>query len=110
MRVAEVWDTDDDGLIENQGFPDQTFDIWTATGPSAYTGMYSLNDITNITTIIMLLLLLLLLPVCILLQLPLAVVQVALLQLLFTVALYINATASSAVAAAGTCKFTAEIC
>jgi non-lysosomal glucosylceramidase len=38
MRVAEVWDTDDDGLIENQGFPDQTFDIWTATGPSAYTG------------------------------------------------------------------------
>ncbi|KAG5182105.1 hypothetical protein JKP88DRAFT_319856 [Tribonema minus] len=38
MRVAEAWDTDDDGLIENQGFPDQTYDIWTATGPSAYTG------------------------------------------------------------------------
>jgi non-lysosomal glucosylceramidase len=26
------------GLIENGGFPDQTFDEWTATGPSAYCG------------------------------------------------------------------------
>ncbi|CAM9856842.1 unnamed protein product, partial [Phaeothamnion confervicola] len=38
MKFTEAWDTDGDGLIENQGFPDQTFDIWTVEGPSAYTG------------------------------------------------------------------------
>ncbi|CAM9631050.1 unnamed protein product [Chrysoparadoxa australica] len=38
MKSAESWDTDNDGLIENSGFPDQTFDIWTVKGPSAYTG------------------------------------------------------------------------
>ena len=26
------FDKDGDGMIENQGFPDQTYDIWTATG------------------------------------------------------------------------------
>jgi non-lysosomal glucosylceramidase len=49
--VAEVWDTvyeaiehvkqfdrDGDGLIENDGIPDQTYDLWSATGASAYTG------------------------------------------------------------------------
>ena len=49
--VADVWDavheaiehmkqfdTDDDGLIENEGIPDQTYDTWSVTGVSAYTG------------------------------------------------------------------------
>lgn len=49
--VAEAWDAvyeaiehmrqfdrDDDGLIENDGIPDQTYDLWSATGVSAYTG------------------------------------------------------------------------
>ncbi len=33
-----VFDRDGDGLIENDGYPDQTYDAWTATGPSAYSG------------------------------------------------------------------------
>nr|CAH8854016.1 unnamed protein product [Trichobilharzia regenti] len=33
-----AWDTDNDGIIENSGFPDQTYDTWTAKGLSAYTG------------------------------------------------------------------------
>ena len=32
------FDRDGDGMIENDGYPDQTYDTWTATGPSAYTG------------------------------------------------------------------------
>ena len=49
--LAEVWpaaeeamdymlrfDRDGDGLIENEGFPDQTYDVWSALGPSAYSG------------------------------------------------------------------------
>jgi non-lysosomal glucosylceramidase len=49
--LAEVWpavrraidlmhrfDKDGDGMIENEGFPDQTYDVWSATGPSAYCG------------------------------------------------------------------------
>lgn len=35
---TEEFDTDDDGMIENSGFPDQTYDIWTATGIHAYSG------------------------------------------------------------------------
>ncbi|CAH8536627.1 unnamed protein product [Dicrocoelium dendriticum] len=33
-----AWDKDGDGVIENSGFPDQTFDTWKTTGMSAYTG------------------------------------------------------------------------
>jgi non-lysosomal glucosylceramidase len=33
-----LFDRDSDGLIENDGYPDQTYDAWTATGPSAYSG------------------------------------------------------------------------
>lgn len=33
-----LWDTDNDGLIENGGFPDQTYDTWVMKGPSAYCG------------------------------------------------------------------------
>jgi non-lysosomal glucosylceramidase len=32
------FDKDRDGMIENDGFPDQTYDVWTAEGPSAYAG------------------------------------------------------------------------
>ncbi|CAI9730886.1 non-lysosomal glucosylceramidase-like [Octopus vulgaris] len=38
MTEAQKWDKDGDGLIENGGFADQTFDAWTATGASAYCG------------------------------------------------------------------------
>ncbi|XP_052099238.1 non-lysosomal glucosylceramidase-like isoform X1 [Mytilus californianus] len=38
MEHARQWDTDGDGLIENGGYADQTFDAWTMTGVSAYCG------------------------------------------------------------------------
>ena len=38
MKAALNWDLDRDGLIENSGFPDQTFDSWVMSGPSAYCG------------------------------------------------------------------------
>ncbi|VDK53179.1 unnamed protein product [Anisakis simplex] len=33
-----VWDVDGDDLIENSGCPDQTYDLWTMSGSSAYCG------------------------------------------------------------------------
>lgn len=33
MEKAQTWDTDGDGMIENAGFPDQTYDTWTMKGP-----------------------------------------------------------------------------
>ena len=38
MAKMQDFDTDNDGMIENEGFPDQTYDIWSAKGPSAYSG------------------------------------------------------------------------
>lgn len=38
MQSTELFDTDHDGMIENAGFPDQTYDIWTAEGVHAYCG------------------------------------------------------------------------
>ncbi|XP_021287573.1 non-lysosomal glucosylceramidase-like [Herrania umbratica] len=38
MAFMEQFDSDGDGMIENQGFPDQTYDAWTVTGVSAYSG------------------------------------------------------------------------
>ena len=32
------FDKDGDGMIENEGFPDQTYDVWSVEGPSAYCG------------------------------------------------------------------------
>ncbi len=32
------YDTVGDGMIENEGFPDQTYDVWSARGVSAYCG------------------------------------------------------------------------
>nr|XP_018906932.1 PREDICTED: non-lysosomal glucosylceramidase [Bemisia tabaci] len=38
MEYSLKWDSDNDGMIENGGFPDQTYDAWTMTGVSAYCG------------------------------------------------------------------------
>ncbi|XP_028329722.1 non-lysosomal glucosylceramidase isoform X1 [Gouania willdenowi] len=38
MDSEKKFDLDGDGLIENSGYPDQTYDGWTVTGPSAYCG------------------------------------------------------------------------
>lgn len=38
MEYMEQFDRDKDGLIENDGFPDQTYDTWTVHGVSAYCG------------------------------------------------------------------------
>lgn len=38
MQVCQNWDVDGDGLIENSGCPDQTYDSWVMTGSSAYCG------------------------------------------------------------------------
>lgn len=38
MAYAAQFDRDGDGLIENDGEPDQTYDTWPVSGASAYTG------------------------------------------------------------------------
>ncbi|KAM9329739.1 non-lysosomal glucosylceramidase [Gastrophryne carolinensis] len=38
METSLRFDHDGDGLIENSGFADQTYDGWVMTGPSAYCG------------------------------------------------------------------------
>ncbi len=38
MEFMIRFDRDGDGLVENDGFPDQTYDAWSVKGPSAYTG------------------------------------------------------------------------
>lgn len=38
MEYLKQFDEDGDGLIENGGFPDQTYDTWRMKGPSAYCG------------------------------------------------------------------------
>ncbi|XP_076896835.1 uncharacterized protein LOC143549958 [Bidens hawaiensis] len=38
MAYMEQFDKDGDGMIENEGFPDQTYDTWSVTGVSAYSG------------------------------------------------------------------------
>ncbi|CAI5453720.1 unnamed protein product [Caenorhabditis angaria] len=37
-RALEDWDVDNDGMIENSGFADQTYDAWKMTGTSSYCG------------------------------------------------------------------------
>ncbi|MHA1686162.1 MAG: non-lysosomal glucosylceramidase [Candidatus Heimdallarchaeaceae archaeon] len=48
MEYALNFDTDSDGLIENSGFPDQTYDLWSVNGVSAYTGSLWLASLTAI--------------------------------------------------------------
>ena len=38
MEYLREFDRDGDGLPEHDGQPDQTYDMWSMTGPSAYTG------------------------------------------------------------------------
>ncbi|GFY88591.1 beta-glucosidase, GBA2 type family protein [Actinidia rufa] len=38
MAFMEQFDKDGDGMIENEGFPDQTYDTWDVSGVSAYCG------------------------------------------------------------------------
>lgn len=38
MKHALTWGTEEDGMIKNSGFPDQTYDAWTMSGVSAYCG------------------------------------------------------------------------
>jgi non-lysosomal glucosylceramidase len=38
MEKLRRYDTDGNGMIENSGFPDQTYDNWVARGESAYCG------------------------------------------------------------------------
>ncbi|MGA8552906.1 MAG: glycoside hydrolase family 116 protein, partial [Candidatus Acidiferrales bacterium] len=38
LDYLKKYDSDGDGLIENGGFPDQTYDEWAARGESAYCG------------------------------------------------------------------------
>lgn len=33
MDTSETWDRDGDGLIENTGSADQTYDTWVMEGP-----------------------------------------------------------------------------
>ncbi|XP_023247367.1 non-lysosomal glucosylceramidase-like [Copidosoma floridanum] len=38
LEHCMAFDEDNDGLIENGGFPDQTYDCWVMRGSSAYCG------------------------------------------------------------------------
>jgi non-lysosomal glucosylceramidase len=38
ITYLEQFDTDGDGIPENQGYPDQTYDEWVVRGESAYSG------------------------------------------------------------------------
>lgn len=50
MEYMEQFDRDDDGLIENDGFPDQTYDAWTVHGVSAYCGILWLSALQAAAT------------------------------------------------------------
>jgi non-lysosomal glucosylceramidase len=38
LEYLRQYDHDGDGLPENDGYPDQTYDVWVVRGPSAYCG------------------------------------------------------------------------
>ncbi|CAL9232258.1 unnamed protein product [Arabidopsis halleri] len=38
VAYLDQFDKDEDGMIKNEGFPDQTYDAWSVTGVSAYCG------------------------------------------------------------------------
>lgn len=49
MEKAQSYDIDNDGLIENSGKPDQTYDAWTMDGSSAYCGLLWLGALYAMT-------------------------------------------------------------
>lgn len=51
MEHLRQYDTNGDGLIENGGFPDQTYDNWIARGESAYSGSLYLAALRATTEI-----------------------------------------------------------
>ena len=46
LEYLAQFDMDDDGMIENENYPDQTYDLWVADGPSAYSGGLWLGALT----------------------------------------------------------------
>ena len=46
MEASLRWDTDDDGLIDNAGFADQTYDAWIVTGARFSSFNVDLHDIS----------------------------------------------------------------
>nr|XP_022910294.1 non-lysosomal glucosylceramidase [Onthophagus taurus] len=54
MAFTLKFDSDHDGLIENEGMPDETYDSWVMNGTSAYCGglwlsaIYSMMEITKV--------------------------------------------------------------
>ena len=51
MQFIEQFDTDGDGLIENEGIPDQTYDTWSVRGPSAYSAGLWLASLSGAATL-----------------------------------------------------------
>ncbi|XP_074651855.1 non-lysosomal glucosylceramidase-like [Tubulanus polymorphus] len=51
MEFAKRWDTDNDGIIDNGGFADQTYDAWTVCGASSYCGGLWLAALKMLCTI-----------------------------------------------------------
>ncbi|KAK5981075.1 Non-lysosomal glucosylceramidase [Trichostrongylus colubriformis] len=47
-HAIEDWDDDDDGMIENSGIADQTYDVWTMSGTSAYCGSLWLAALSSV--------------------------------------------------------------
>ncbi|XP_058094705.1 uncharacterized protein LOC131240472 [Magnolia sinica] len=50
IEYMEQFDRDGDGLTENDGFPDQTYDAWTVHGISAYCGCLWLSALQAAAT------------------------------------------------------------
>lgn len=51
MEYLLQFDTDGDGVIENGGYPDQTYDTWVTRGESAYSGGLYLAALKAMTAI-----------------------------------------------------------
>jgi non-lysosomal glucosylceramidase len=51
MEHVARFDYDSDGVVENEGFPDQTYDTWSALGCSAYSGGLWLAALSAATSI-----------------------------------------------------------
>ncbi|ODN01681.1 Non-lysosomal glucosylceramidase [Orchesella cincta] len=47
MKKSLQWDVDDDGMIENSGTADQTYDTWIMKGTSAYCGSLWLASLVS---------------------------------------------------------------
>ncbi|KAK6755400.1 hypothetical protein RB195_014021 [Necator americanus] len=48
-NALSEWDKDGDGMIENSGTADQTYDVWTMSGTSAYCGSLWLAALSSIS-------------------------------------------------------------